>query len=500
MEPRLAVHIDDLIRRYPVLEAARGSIEDAYLLLEDTYAHGGKLLIAGNGGSAADAEHIAGELMKRFKTPRPVSPELADKLRSVDPDRGAKLDRNLECSLMAIPLVAHEALSTAYINDVDGYGVFAQQLFGYGRPGDVFLGISTSGNSENILNAAVVAKALGIRIISLTGQTGGKLAPMADVAIRAPETETYLIQELHLPIYHCLCLMLEERFWGGKTMRIALVGSSGYISGYLIEAFSKDSSIEQILKIDQDNSADVKLDLQNADEFDYNTLNGFDIVVFTAAISSPDRCAREFDLCWKINVSGTIRFIREALDRGCKVLFFSSDAVFGDIPGEIYTEVSETKSVTPYGRMKKTVEDEFREEVGFKAIRLSYVVSRKDRFVSYCLKCIDSGEIADVFHPFYRNCVTVTDVVNTAIWMLKNWDRYTPHILNVAGPELVSRVRIADEINRHMGGRLKYTISTPDSGFYANRPAITQMQSLYLEEYGIMSNTSFTYKIKTEVE
>ncbi len=214
MEPRLEAHIDDLIRRFPSLEAVRQSMFDAYLLLEDTYSHGGKLLIAGNGGSAADAEHIAGELMKRFKSPRPVSPEFAEKLRRIDPERGAKLAKNLECSLMAIPLVAHEALTTAYINDVDGLGVFAQQLFGYGKPGDVFLGISTSGNSENILNAAVVAKALGIRIIALTGQSGGKLAPMADVAIRAPETETYLVQELHLPIYHFLCLMLEENFFG----------------------------------------------------------------------------------------------------------------------------------------------------------------------------------------------------------------------------------------------------------------------------------------------
>lgn len=214
LEPRLMAHVDELIRRYPALEAVRKSIIDAYLLLEETYAHGGKLLIAGNGGSAADAEHIAGELMKRFKTPRPVSRELADKLIDVDPERGAKLAKNLERSLMAIPLVAHEALTTAYINDVDGLGVFAQQLFGYGRPGDAFLSISTSGNSENIMNAAVVAKALGIRVIALTGESGGKLAPMADVAIKAPETETYKIQEFHLPIYHCLCLMLEERFFG----------------------------------------------------------------------------------------------------------------------------------------------------------------------------------------------------------------------------------------------------------------------------------------------
>ena len=115
---------------------------------------------------------------------------------------------------MAIPLVAHEALSTAYINDVDGYGVFAQQLFGFGRPGDVFLGISTSGNSQNIMNAVVVAKALEIKVIGLTGANGGELASTADVVVKAPETETYLIQELHLPIYHCWCLMLEDKFFG----------------------------------------------------------------------------------------------------------------------------------------------------------------------------------------------------------------------------------------------------------------------------------------------
>lgn len=119
---------------------------------------------------------------------------------------------------MAIPLVAHEALSTAYINDVDGLGVFAQQLFGFGRKGDVFLGISTSGNSKNIMNATVVAHALDIPIVGLTGAGGGELAEVADVAVRVPATETYMIQELHLPIYHCWCLMLEDRFFGGGTL------------------------------------------------------------------------------------------------------------------------------------------------------------------------------------------------------------------------------------------------------------------------------------------
>ncbi len=213
-DSRILKHLDTLIDRYPQLENNRQPILDAYKLMEECYERDNKLLIAGNGGSAADSEHIAGELMKRFKIPRPVSEDFAQKLIEADPEAGAHLAKNLERGLMAIPLVAHEALSTAYINDVDGYGVFAQQLLGFGRPGDVFLGISTSGNSKNIMNAVAVAKALGIKVIGLTGAKGGRLAAAADVAVKAPETETFMIQELHLPIYHCLCLMLEEHFFG----------------------------------------------------------------------------------------------------------------------------------------------------------------------------------------------------------------------------------------------------------------------------------------------
>lgn len=209
-----ASHINNLIVRYPQLEVCRQDIFAAYSILEDCYLKDHKLLIAGNGGSAADSEHIAGELMKRFSKPRPVPAAFAQKLMNIDLERGSELAKNLECGLMAIPLVAHEALTTAYINDVDGLGVFAQQLYGFGRPGDVFLGISTSGNSKNVLSATVVARALGIRVIGLTGQNGGELAKVADVTIKVPEAETYKIQELHLPVYHCLCLMLEDRFFG----------------------------------------------------------------------------------------------------------------------------------------------------------------------------------------------------------------------------------------------------------------------------------------------
>lgn len=214
LDAKLEKHLELLINRYPAFTQIRKEITEAYLLMEDCYKHGGKLLIAGNGGSAADAEHMAGELMKRFKLLRPVSEEFAEKLKSVDCVRGPVLARQLESPLTAIPLVAHEALTTAYSNDVDGLGIFAQQLFGYGRPGDVFLGISTSGNSVNVINAAIVARAAGIKVIGLTGAGGGELGVLADITVKVPETETYMIQELHLPVYHCWCLMLEDKFFG----------------------------------------------------------------------------------------------------------------------------------------------------------------------------------------------------------------------------------------------------------------------------------------------
>ncbi|MBU9896303.1 SIS domain-containing protein [Holdemanella biformis] len=217
LEKRLEKHIDLLIDRYPVLEACKEDIISGYELLEECYTNGGKLLIAGNGGSAADAEHIAGELMKRFKTPRPIPNELKERLIKIDPVRGENLSKNLERPLMAIPLVAHEALTTAYINDVDGLGVFAQQLYGFGKKNDVFLGISTSGNSQNVMSATVVARALGIKVLGLTGELGGELNMVSNVCVKVPETETYRIQELHLPVYHCWCLMLEDHFFGADA-------------------------------------------------------------------------------------------------------------------------------------------------------------------------------------------------------------------------------------------------------------------------------------------
>ena len=207
-------HLELFCERYPTLVPIKEDILNTYTILEECYKNGGKLLIAGNGGSAADAEHIVGELMKKFKISRPVPETLAEKLEIIDPVIGKQLANDLEQGLMAIPLVAHEALTTAYLNDVGSLSVYAQQLYGYGRPGDVFLGISTSGNSQNILYATVLAKAIGMKTIGLTGRAGGNMYKLADITIRVPADETYMIQELHLPVYHCLCLMLEEYFFG----------------------------------------------------------------------------------------------------------------------------------------------------------------------------------------------------------------------------------------------------------------------------------------------
>lgn len=209
-------YLNELVERKPELIVIQDKILDAYLCLRKCYCNKGKLLIAGNGGSASDAEHIAGELMKSFVLPRKISTELAERLLKIDEKRGSWLKKDLEMPLTAIPLVAHEALSTAYMNDVSAENVFAQQLLGYGQRGDVFLGISTSGNSSNVIQAAIVAKAIGARVIALTGNGGGDLAKYADILVNVPENKTYLIQEIHLPIYHCWCLMLEEHFFGSE--------------------------------------------------------------------------------------------------------------------------------------------------------------------------------------------------------------------------------------------------------------------------------------------
>lgn len=206
-------NIDLLLERYPILKGCEEDIMSAFVMLRDAYADGRKLLVCGNGGSASDCEHIVGELMKEFKVKRQVYKDQVDAMKKIDPELGSILAEHLQGALPAISLTGHSSLTTAFMNDSLPELIFAQQVNGYGKRGDIFMGISTSGNSRNVLFAAVAAKAKGLKVIGLTGQKHNRLAELSDVCIQVPEVETYKIQELHLPVYHCLCMMLEEFFF-----------------------------------------------------------------------------------------------------------------------------------------------------------------------------------------------------------------------------------------------------------------------------------------------
>ncbi|KIL38345.1 phosphoheptose isomerase [Gordoniibacillus kamchatkensis] len=209
MKPVLA----KLYEKYPELAACANDIDKAFELMKRTFREGGKMLLAGNGGSAADCEHIVGELMKGFMAPRPVPAEFRARLAEIDETEADRIANNLQGALPAISLVSHTALSTAFANDVAPEMVFAQQVYGYGKAGDLFVGISTSGNSANVLHAVRVAKALGLRTVGLTGKSGGKMKGLCDAVICVPWEQTPDIQERHLPIYHALCILLEEEFF-----------------------------------------------------------------------------------------------------------------------------------------------------------------------------------------------------------------------------------------------------------------------------------------------
>ena len=203
--------LNELVVRYPGLASIREQIQLASDLLMDCFTFGNKLLICGNGGSCADGGHIVGELMKGFMLPRPLSPELVAALRAAG---GADIGDKLQEGLPAISLNAHEALISAVANDLGADLIYAQQVIALGRSGDVLIGLSTSGNAQNVCMAAITAHALGMKVIAMTGASGGSLAEHADVLINVPETQTYPVQELHLPVYHALCAMVEMASFG----------------------------------------------------------------------------------------------------------------------------------------------------------------------------------------------------------------------------------------------------------------------------------------------
>lgn len=208
-----ASSLPDLIARYPELDECIPDIGSAFQLLESAFEGGGKLLLCGNGGSAADCEHLVGELMKGFLSRRPLPPETRRLLAEQFPAQGEYLADHLQGALPAISLVSQSGLISAYANDVAADMVYAQQVFGYGQAEDALIAVSTSGRSANVLNAVRVARALGMSTIGFSGRDGGEMAELCDVTVRVPQDETLKVQELHLPIYHALCGMLEQAFF-----------------------------------------------------------------------------------------------------------------------------------------------------------------------------------------------------------------------------------------------------------------------------------------------
>jgi D-sedoheptulose 7-phosphate isomerase len=205
--------LNELTSRYPALTSCKDDVLRACNAIADSFSNQGRLLACGNGGSSADADHMVAELMKSFEKPRPINKDLKDGLKSVSRERGGFIGDNLQEALPAISLNAHNALISAISNDMDASLAFAQQVVGYGRPGDLLIAISTSGNAQNVIDAAITAKARGLTVVGLTGQHGGNLKQYCHIAICVPATRTPDVQEFHLPIYHALCKMVESRFF-----------------------------------------------------------------------------------------------------------------------------------------------------------------------------------------------------------------------------------------------------------------------------------------------
>ncbi len=208
--------LQQMLNRYSRLKPLENQISSAVDMIVDCYKNGGKVLVCGNGGSASDADHIVGELMKSFEGYRPLDAEFQQKLKELSEERGEMLATKLQQGLPAVSLTVHNALITAIANDINGDVIFAQQVTGLGKEGDILIGMSTSGNSKNVIDAMIVAKAKGLKTIAFTGETGGKMKDWCDILLNVPEKRTAFVQELHLPVYHVICMMIENTMFPGN--------------------------------------------------------------------------------------------------------------------------------------------------------------------------------------------------------------------------------------------------------------------------------------------
>lgn len=255
-----------------------------------------------------------------------------------------------------------------------------------------------------------------------------------------------------------------------------IIGKNGFIAKKLLKRGQYKVTTSNELSSD-----DVYLDLKNSESFDYSYINEQTNIIFLAAISSPDICNNNYDEAYKVNVTGTKSFIEEAIKKGAKVLFFSSDVVYGNTIEKV-DEDSKTNPFGNYARMKDEIEKAFENEKNFKVFRLSYVLSKEDKYLSYLKNCIDNNEIAEVFHPFSRKVVYIEDVLKAIENILMKWDDFENQKFNICGDEDVSRKDIADFYNKAIGNKLGYKILEPDEKFWEARPKDINITSIYLEE------------------
>ena len=274
-----------------------------------------------------------------------------------------------------------------------------------------------------------------------------------------------------------------------------VIGKNGYIAKAFLGCGEKNI---RCTSSTANSSDDFFLDLRCPDKFEYETLDKETMVVFLAAVSSPDACLNNFEDSYSINVTGTKYFIDRALAKNAKVLFFSSDTVYGSAEKEV-TEQSEANPLGQYAKMKAEVENAFKSHENFKVFRLSYVLSKEDKFLKYLISCIASGENVEIFEPFDRSVIYLKDVIDAIISVYKKWDKFPETFVNLAGDLLLSRKNLADIINELSPSALNYSVVTPHEDFYKARPQIINMKSLCLHELLGRKTTSIKKAIEIEL-
>jgi dTDP-4-dehydrorhamnose reductase len=263
-------------------------------------------------------------------------------------------------------------------------------------------------------------------------------------------------------------------YYGIFKMSILIAGASGYIGKRLFAWAKKLDEVHGTSSADSENLLRLQLDAPN--DFDYKTIKPLDVVLLTAAISAPDICAREHDRAWAVNVTGTSEFIAKVMARSGRVVFFSSDTVYGE-RDDAFDEQARCNPAGEYAEMKHAVEKQFLGNPLFKAIRLSYVFSREDKFTKYLSGCAQRGEEADIFHPFYRSIIHRDDVVQGAIALAQRWDEFPQSIINFGGPEVLARTEFAKILQDTVLPNLGFSVTEPDADFFKNRPKVIRMVS-----------------------